>query len=157
MSSPSGAGKTTLSRKLIAADGNIAMSISVTTRKPRPGEVDGKDYYFLSEPEFKRRIDNGAFVEWVKARPHIQNWIVVGDCTDLCTYQLAMYLRTAANENQQRGVRIILPEDCVDTYDLPVATAQQIGATPHGAEMLHLIFLYHMMLNGIEVVSTITT
>lgn len=99
---------------------------------------------------------NGAFVTWVKARPHIQNWIVVGDCTDLCTYQLAMYLRTTANENQQRGIRIILPEDCVDTYDLPVATAQQIGATPHSAEMLHLIFLYHMMLNGIEVVSTIT-
>jgi hypothetical protein len=81
---------------------------------------------------------------------------VVGDCTDLCTYQLAMYLRTAANENQQRSIRIILPEDCVDTYDLPVTTAQQIGATPHSAEILHLIFLYHMMLNGIEVVSTIT-
>ena len=99
---------------------------------------------------------NGAFVEWVKARPQISNWIVVGDCTDLCTYQLAMYLRTSANENQRRSIRIILPVDCVDTYDLPVETALQIGATPHDAELLHLIFLYHMMLNGIEVVTHIT-
>ena len=99
---------------------------------------------------------NAAFVEWVKARPHITNWIVVGDCTDLCTYQLAMYLRTSSNENQRRGVRVILPVDCVDTYDLPVETAQQIGATPHDAELLHLVFLYHMMLNGIEVFTHIT-
>lgn len=99
---------------------------------------------------------NGAFVEWVKARPQISNWIVVGDCTDLCAYQLAMYLRTSSNENQRRGIRIILPVDCVDTYDLPVETAAQIGATPHDAEFLHLVFLYHMMLNGIEVVTHIT-
>jgi len=98
---------------------------------------------------------NGAFVEWQRARPHITNWITVGDCTDICTYQLAMYLRTSANENQQRGIRIILPVDCVDTYDLPVETALKIGATPHSAELLHLVFLYHMMLNGIEVVTEI--
>jgi nicotinamidase-related amidase len=46
---------------------------------------------------------NRAFVEWFQARPHITNWIVVGDCTDICTYQLATYLRTHANENQRRG------------------------------------------------------
>jgi len=98
---------------------------------------------------------NGAFVEWLKARPQITNWITVGDCTDICTYQLAMYLRTSANENQRRGIRIILPENCVDTYDLPVETALKIGSTPHGAELLHLVFLYHMMLNGVEIVSEI--
>ena len=64
MSSPSGAGKTTLSRKLIEADGNIAMSISVTTRKPRPGEVDGKDYYFISEQKFKSMIATQELLEW---------------------------------------------------------------------------------------------
>ena len=64
MSSPSGAGKTTLSRKLIEADGNIAMSISVTTRKPRPGEVDGKDYYFISEQKFKAMIAAQELLEW---------------------------------------------------------------------------------------------
>ncbi|MGB9141762.1 MAG: guanylate kinase, partial [Aestuariivirga sp.] len=52
MSSPSGAGKTTLSRKLLAADSNITMSISVTTRPPRPGETDGKDYHFIGKDRF---------------------------------------------------------------------------------------------------------
>jgi hypothetical protein len=51
---------------------------------------------------------------------------------------------------------VIVPVDCVDTYDLPVETAQKIGATPHSAEILHLVFLYHMMLNGVEVVTEIT-
>ncbi len=64
MSSPSGAGKTTLSRKLIESDGNIAMSISVTTRKPRPGEVDGKDYYFISKQKFDAMISTQELLEW---------------------------------------------------------------------------------------------
>jgi guanylate kinase len=64
MSSPSGAGKTTLSRKLIEADNNIAMSISVTTRKPRPGEVDGKDYYFISKEKFEQMIAAKELLEW---------------------------------------------------------------------------------------------
>ena len=64
MSSPSGAGKTTLSRKLIEADGNIAMSISVTTRKPRPGEVDGQDYYFISKEKFDSMIAAKELLEW---------------------------------------------------------------------------------------------
>ena len=64
MSSPSGAGKTTLSRKLIEADNNIAMSISVTTRKPRPGEVDGKDYCFISVKKFESMIAAKELLEW---------------------------------------------------------------------------------------------
>jgi nicotinamidase-related amidase len=97
-----------------------------------------------------------GFAEWISARPHITNWLIVGDCTDLCTYQLAMHVRISANQNQQRGVRVVLPVDCVDTYNLPVETAKEIGAVPHDAELLHLVFLYHMMLNGVEVVTQIT-
>ena len=66
MSSPSGAGKTTLSRRLLAADRNIAMSVSVTTRPPRPGEVNGKDYHFISKAEFARARDGGALLEWAE-------------------------------------------------------------------------------------------
>ncbi len=66
MSSPSGAGKTTLSRKLLAADANITMSVSVTTRTPRPGEVDGKDYSFISKAEFARHRDAGDLLEWAE-------------------------------------------------------------------------------------------
>lgn len=64
MSSPSGAGKTTLSRKLLEADANIAMSVSVTTRKPRPGEVDGRDYHFISQTRFEQMIAAGELLEW---------------------------------------------------------------------------------------------
>ncbi|MBK8771263.1 MAG: guanylate kinase [Rhizobiales bacterium] len=64
MSSPSGAGKTTLSRKLLAADSNITMSVSVTTRKPRPGEVEGKDYSFISQERFTGMVEKKELLEW---------------------------------------------------------------------------------------------
>jgi guanylate kinase len=64
MSSPSGAGKTTLSRKLLEADANISLSVSVTTRKPRPGEVDGKDYHFISTAKFNDMVSKGELLEW---------------------------------------------------------------------------------------------
>jgi guanylate kinase len=63
MSSPSGAGKSTLSRRLLASDRNITMSVSVTTRPPRPGEVNGRDYHFISKEEFARLRDGGQLLE----------------------------------------------------------------------------------------------
>jgi guanylate kinase len=66
MSSPSGAGKTTLSRKLLTADKNITMSISVTTRPPRPGEIDGKDYYFITKDRFAQMRDRGELLEYAE-------------------------------------------------------------------------------------------
>ena len=64
LSSPSGAGKTTISRMLLDADPEITMSVSATTRPKRPGEVDDVDYHFVSEAEFDRMIEDGEFVEW---------------------------------------------------------------------------------------------
>jgi len=64
LSSPSGAGKTTISRMLLDADDEIAMSISATTRPMRPGEHDGKDYHFVEDGEFDRMIRDSEFVEW---------------------------------------------------------------------------------------------
>lgn len=66
MSSPSGAGKTTLSRRLLAADPNITMSVSVTTRAPRPGEVDGKDYHFITQRDFARLRDGNELLEYAE-------------------------------------------------------------------------------------------
>ncbi len=66
MSSPSGAGKTTLSRRLLAADPNIAMSVSVTTRAARPGEVEGRDYRFISKEKFASMRDGGELLEWAE-------------------------------------------------------------------------------------------
>lgn len=92
---------------------------------------------------------------WLEAHPEVDTFLVVGDCTDLCTYQLAMGLRLRANALQQEGVRIILPADCVQTYHLPVSVAQEMGAVPHHGDLLHLTFLYSMMLNGVEVAAGI--
>lgn len=66
MSSPSGAGKTTLSRALLASDHHIRMSVSVTTRPPRPGELDGRDYFFISKERFFEMRDQGELLEWAE-------------------------------------------------------------------------------------------
>ncbi len=66
LSSPSGAGKTTLSRRLLEADSEIDMSVSATTRKPRPGEIEGKDYYFLSTEDFGIMRNRDEFLEHAK-------------------------------------------------------------------------------------------
>jgi guanylate kinase len=66
LSSPSGAGKTTLARRLIEADPGIAMSVSVTTRPPRPGEVNGRDYHFIDEAAFKRMREADELLEWAR-------------------------------------------------------------------------------------------
>ncbi|GLQ19914.1 guanylate kinase [Algimonas porphyrae] len=63
LSSPSGAGKTTLTRRLLADNADMVMSVSATTRLPRPGEVDGQDYYFIDKPRFSAMIDADDFLE----------------------------------------------------------------------------------------------
>jgi nicotinamidase-related amidase len=92
---------------------------------------------------------------WLDSHPEVTTFVVVGDCTDLCTYQLAMALRLRANAFQRADDRVIVPVDCVNTYDLPVAIAQELGAFPHHGDLLHLIFLYSMGLNGVQVVKNI--
>ncbi len=66
LSSPSGAGKTTISRALLKRDPNLSMSISVTTRDKRPGEVQGVDYYFLDPTEFNLMVNRGELLEYAK-------------------------------------------------------------------------------------------
>lgn len=66
LSSPSGAGKTTLSRRLLESDREIDMSVSATTRKPRPGEMEGKDYFFLTTEDFGIMRNKGDFLESAK-------------------------------------------------------------------------------------------
>ncbi len=63
ISAPAGGGKTTLCNQLLAARPDLVRAITCTTRAPRPGEVDGVDYYFFSAAEFKRRVAAGAFIE----------------------------------------------------------------------------------------------
>lgn len=97
---------------------------------------------------------NTGFQGWLDTHPELDTFIVTGDCTDLCTYQLAMHLRLDANARKLKR-RVIAPADCIQTYDMSVETAKKFGATPHPGDLMHAIFLYHMALNGIEVVRTL--
>ncbi len=96
---------------------------------------------------------NTGLTDWLATHPDVDTFFVVGDCTDLCVYTAAMDVRLRANAFNLPGVRVIVPADCVQTYDLPVAVAEEIGAMPHDGDLLHAIFLYAMALNGIEVVA----
>jgi len=66
LSSPSGAGKTTLSRKLLGEDKNVMLSVSVTTRKMRPGEKDGRDYHFIDRQKFDALVEKNELLEWAE-------------------------------------------------------------------------------------------
>jgi guanylate kinase len=70
LSSPSGAGKTTLSRKLLAADPAVELSVSVTTRRQRRGEVDGRDYHFIDAARFDAMVAGGELLEWAQVFGH---------------------------------------------------------------------------------------
>jgi guanylate kinase len=70
LSSPSGAGKTTLSRMLLKADRNIALSVSVTTRLKRRGEVNGRDYHFIDLARFNAMVKSGELLEWAEVFDH---------------------------------------------------------------------------------------
>ncbi len=93
---------------------------------------------------------------WLDRHPELLDLIVVGDCTDLCTYTLAMHLRLRANAYGLKDQRVIVPANAVDTYDMSMETAAEVGAMPHPADLFHSLFLYHMGLNGIQVVSRIS-
>lgn len=66
LSSPSGAGKTTITRALLEQNKDLNVSVSVTTRQPRPGEIDGQHYHFISQEEFQRMADHGELLEHAK-------------------------------------------------------------------------------------------
>jgi nicotinamidase-related amidase len=93
------------------------------------------------------------FVAWVDdlEASGVNTFIVVGDCTDLCVYQTAMPFKLRGNAADRR-VNVIVPAAAVDTYDLPVEVARGLGAMPHDGDLLHAVFLYHLRLNGVQVV-----
>ena len=95
-----------------------------------------------------------SLIKWLHEHQNLSAAVVIGDCTDLCVHQLAMYLKLYANAHSLK-MRVIVPENAVQTYDMPVETANAIGALPHDGDFMHLLFLYHMRLNGIEVVREI--
>ncbi|GBD44719.1 Guanylate kinase [bacterium HR40] len=117
VSSPSGAGKTSIARGLLARDDGITMSISVTTRPPRPGERDGVDYYFVDPPTFEDMCQKGAFLEHAVVYGHrygtprapVEEALAAGrDVLFDIDWQGAQQLREAAGEDMV-GVFILPP------------------------------------------------
>ncbi len=97
------------------------------------------------------------FVEWHQEMQDkgVGTYIIVGDCTDLCVASLAVPLKTQANQDNRR-LRLILPAECLETYDLPVSLAQELGAMPHDGDLLQAVFLYYLTLTGCEVVKRLS-
>jgi nicotinamidase-related amidase len=91
---------------------------------------------------------------WMRERPQLDRFVVVGDCSDLCTYQAAMHLRLEANA---AGIarRVLVPADAIETFDTPVAVAHNLGISAHDGDLHHVLFLHHMAMNGIEVVKSL--
>jgi nicotinamidase-related amidase len=128
-----------------------------TTEAETVSELKALPFFDQVQVIEKNSIQSGlntGLNSWLEKRPHLDTFIVIGDCTDLCTYQLAMQLRLDANARQLER-RVVVPAVAVDTYDMALEAAQTVGAMPHPADLLHATFLYHMALNGIEVVRDI--
>ena len=94
ISGPSGAGKGTLVKGLMSVREDLWLSVSATTRQPRPGEIDGETYFFLSREEFDRRIEEGDFLEWADVHGNRYGT-----------------LRSAVEERLEAGLSVILEID----------------------------------------------
>lgn len=113
------------------------------------------DTFTIFEKNALAAATNPEFAQWVRDHDEVDTYIVTGDCTDLCVYQLAMFLRLDANARNVAGRRVILPANCIDTYDTPLHIARELGIPAHPGDFHHLVFLHHMYANGVEIVKSV--
>jgi guanylate kinase len=121
LSSPSGAGKTTLSRKLLASDPSLDLSISVTTRRPRAGEVDGRDYWFIDQARFDAMVAQGELLESARVFDHNYG-------TPRAPVQAAL----------EKGRDVLFDIDWQGTQQLGGA---QLGGSPGGQDLVSVFVL----------------
>ncbi|MGL9757963.1 MAG: guanylate kinase [Wolbachia sp.] len=116
LSSPSGAGKTTISEKLLEQSTDLVMSVSITTRKPRPGEVNGKDYFFVTEEKFHELCKAGQMLEYAKV---FENFY--GIPKDFIEQNLSSGISVLLNIDWQGAFHLfeILREKVVSVFILP--------------------------------------
>ncbi len=114
---PSGAGKGTLIRELVARVPALEVAVSATTRAQRPGEVDGRDYWFLDEAEFVRRVDAGEFLEHVayvsgKRYGTLRSEVVrISDLGSTCVLELELEGALAVQEQMPASVTVFIAAD----------------------------------------------
>jgi guanylate kinase len=124
LSSPSGVGKTSLSRRLVADHADLDLSISQTTRAPRPGERDGREYFFVSDADFTASIEAGSFLEWAEVHRHHRSG----------TPRAAVMASVARGRDVMfdvdwqgaRAIAAAAPEDTVRVFILPPTMAEMV-------------------------------
>lgn len=121
---------------------------------PELANLPFSDTFTIVEKNSISSVIEPTFLEWEAVHGPFQTYIIVGDCTDLCVYQAAMGLKLRS-VYQHLGQRVIIPANCVETYDISVETAAAIGSPPHDGDLLHHVFLHSMAQNGIDVVGSI--
>lgn len=118
ISGPAGTGKTTLCERLVTTLAGVERVVTATTREPRPGEVDGRDYHFLDDAEFDRRVAENEFLEWARVHGRDRRYGTLRDAitrklaanVDLCMnidVQGAAHLRAAANADASLAQRLV--------------------------------------------------
>ncbi len=121
---------------------------------PELASLPFADRFTIIEKNSISSIIEPGYTDWEADNGPFMTYIIVGDCTDLCVYQAAMALKLRSVAHHL-GQRVIVPVDCVETYDIPVETARQVDAQPHDGDLLHHVFLHSMAQNGVEVVGRI--
>lgn len=110
-------------------------------------------FHIIEKNSLHPSIETG-FDELWDEQSHINRAIVIGDCTDLCVNHLAMHLRMRANALGLHNFEVIVPANCVETFDIPESDAIDPG-TAHPGDFFHDVFLYHLASNGIRVVRSV--
>ena len=116
LSSPSGAGKTTLARMLMEDFDDVRLSVSATTREPRPNEVDGVDYHFKTKADFQSMIDNREFLEWARVFDHFSGTPRADTIAHLDSGKDVLF------DVDWQGADALhdqMPNDCVSVFVLP--------------------------------------
>lgn len=110
-------------------------------------------FHIIEKNSLHPAVETGFNDLWDQQR-HIDRAIVIGDCTDLCVNHLAMHLRMRANALGLHEFDVIIPANCVNTFDIPDSEDADPG-TAHPGDFFHNVFLYHLASNGIRVVNSI--
>ena len=121
LSSPSGAGKTSIARALLKRDPGITMSVSATTRQRRPGETEGKDYFFVDEHQFKTDVNKGLFLEYAQVFDHYYG-TPLGPVQDTLAAGRDVLFDIDWQGTQQ--IKAKARQDLVSVFVLPPSTAE---------------------------------
>lgn len=122
---------------------------------PELAELPFADHFTVIEKNSLHPAVETGFDAWWDARMHLRTAIVIGDVTDLCVTALAMHLRLRANALGIQDFQVIVPMDCVDTFDIPDGPDVEPG-TAHPADFFHAVWLYYLQSNNIRIVKSIS-